>query len=65
MHNNALIHMVRIIKAWLHEHRIDVIDWLPYSLDLNPIENLWALLKVEVYRQHLSLINALHTIYMQ
>lgn len=64
MHNNALINTVGNIKAWLHEHRIDIINWLPYSLDLNPIENLWALLKVEVYKQHLNLINAPNTIYI-
>jgi transposase len=25
----------------LHERRIYPMDWLPYSLDLNPIEQLW------------------------
>jgi len=26
--------------------------WPPYSPDLNPIENLWALIKAEIYRVH-------------
>ncbi|KAG5746687.1 hypothetical protein H9Q73_014428, partial [Fusarium xylarioides] len=25
---------------------IEVLDWAPYSPDLNPIENIWALLKL-------------------
>jgi transposase len=49
MHDNALIHIAHIILQYLQEHGIDVMDWPPYSLDLNPIENLWALLKAEMY----------------
>jgi hypothetical protein len=29
---------------------VDIISWLPFSLDLNPIENLWAIMKVEIYK---------------
>ena len=27
------------------KNNIKVIDWTPYSLDLNPIENLWSIIK--------------------
>jgi transposase len=31
---------------------IRAMEWPLYSLDLNPIENLWALIKAEIYRLH-------------
>jgi transposase len=49
MHDNAPIHTAHLIRDFLNAYRIDVMDWPPYSLDLNPIENLWALLKAEMY----------------
>ncbi|KFY88747.1 hypothetical protein V500_06144 [Pseudogymnoascus sp. VKM F-4518 (FW-2643)] len=58
MHDNAPIHTAGIIEDWLREHGINVMDWLLYSLDLNPIENLWALLKLEVYKLHPYLLHA-------
>jgi transposase len=36
--------------------------WPPYSLDLNLIENIWALLKAEIYRRYLELKEALNTV---
>src|SRR5271170_8103445 len=56
MHDNAPIHTAHLIRDFLHAYRIDVMDWPPYSPDLNPIENLWALLKAEMYRQFPDLV---------
>lgn len=35
---------------------IEVMEWPPYSSDLNPIENLWVLLKAKIYEIRPELI---------
>ncbi len=50
MQDNALIHAAKKTKLWFQEMGIEVMEWPPYSSDLNPIENLWALLKKEAYK---------------
>ncbi|XP_047123030.1 E3 SUMO-protein ligase KIAA1586-like [Hydra vulgaris] len=38
---NTAIHTARIVKKWLQEKNINVLDWPSCSLDLNPVKNLW------------------------
>ena len=56
MQDNASIHTAHIVGEWLDEHAIQVMDWPPYSPDLNPIENIWALLKQKIYELRPDLI---------
>lgn len=46
---SAPVHTVFNAREWLAEQNFSIMRWPPYSPDLNPIENLWALLKAKIY----------------
>lgn len=48
--DNASIHSSKSTKNWLRDNRINVMEWPARSPDLNPIENAWADLSRNVYR---------------
>lgn len=52
MHDKASVHWAVIVKKLLIELRIEIMNWPPYSPNLNPIENLWAIMKREIYWLH-------------
>ncbi|KAJ0129920.1 Uncharacterized protein HZ326_26973 [Fusarium oxysporum f. sp. albedinis] len=62
MHDNASVHTARVVKFLLEGLGVELMAWSPYSPDLNPIENLWALLKAEIYRSHPELTHAEDTV---
>jgi transposase len=47
--DGAPCHTARVAKAWISEQGIELINlWPGSSLDLNPIENCWAIVKKKV-----------------
>ena len=49
--DSAPCHRSKKTKNWLAENKVVVLDWPGNSPDLNPIENMWAILKQKVRQQ--------------
>jgi transposase len=60
--DNASTHTAHVVQDWLRpwaiENGVELMNWPPYSPDLNPIENLWKLLKEAIQRNHPDLDTA-------
>ncbi len=41
----APTHTAKCTKSWFNDHGVTVLDWLANSPDLNPIDNLWGIVK--------------------
>lgn len=61
MHDGASVHRAFIVRQLLADLGVNVMEWPPYSPDLNPIENLWALIKAKIYEKHPELERAPNT----
>jgi len=54
MHDNAPPHRALITRAFLAENNIPTLDWPSVSPDLNPIENLWGIMKRQLKNSELE-----------
>ncbi len=44
----APAHTAKDTKSWFNDHGVTVLDWPPNSPDLNPVENLWGIVKRKI-----------------
>ena len=52
MHNNDPKHTSALVKYWLRNNGIQVMQWPSSSSDPNPIEHLWNVLEDQVKKHH-------------
>lgn len=46
--DNASPHYTAAVNTWMHNHGVHIMEFPPRSPDLNPIENIWHVLKYRV-----------------
>jgi hypothetical protein len=56
--DNHPVHRSKAAQTFREEHAIRRMEWPPYSPDLNPIENMWSVLKRNVRRRNCTTISS-------
>jgi transposase len=52
--DNSPVHTSRVVRRYLQERGVRVLEWPPNSPDLNPIEHIWDVLGREVAKKRVS-----------
>jgi hypothetical protein len=55
--DNAPCHKARVVTETLQDAGVRVMAWPPYSPDLSPIENLWAIVKRKLHEVSYSTVD--------
>lgn len=64
-HDNDPKHTSKYTKGWLSDNAITVLDWPSSSPDLNPIENIWEIIKHKISKMAIQSKSELTTIVEQ
>ena len=46
--NKTMTPNTQVAQQFLQKSKVHILKWLPQNLDLNPIENLWAILESKI-----------------
>jgi transposase len=52
MQDSAPIHTAKKFREWFENQGVMVTKWAPYSPDMNPIENVWHMVKDWIVQHH-------------